>query len=275
MSAGGSKASGESYSQSDISADQLPFLQQLWGSAAGTVNPQRSGAWASRQAQPGIRATDTALGSIGVIAGDRTGGQGTALSRLKGLTSLQGAQREMQPSLETLRGLMDPTAQISAQSKSLKSGLGELFREELNPAIRGDAIAAGGFGGGRQGVAQGQAVGELADAYTQGLGSITAQANAQAGQSAGMFSDILGGVRDRVLQANGMRSDILARGRDQSMQAASLIPGLGTARRDLGTSNNQSQLDQLQALAAILGGPTVLARAKSSSKSGGFSFGFS
>lgn len=131
---------------------------------------------------------------------------------------------------QTLQGLADPTAQIKAQEASLKSGLGSLFRDEINPNLTAGAVGAGGMGGGRQGVAQGVATGQLADAYTQGLGDITAAANAQAGTAA----------------SAGLSS----------------LPMM----QNLGMSGLTSAWLPYQMQAGILGGPTALGSSSSKSK---------
>ena len=97
--------------------------------------------------------------------------------------------------------LVDPTAQIAAQEASLATGLGNLFNNEINPAIESQSLSTGGFGGGRQGVAQGVAAGQIADAYTTGLGDITARANSQAGNAINMSSGLANFTMDQIAQA--------------------------------------------------------------------------
>jgi hypothetical protein len=133
-----------------------------------------------------------------------------------------GAQPYLQGAMNSTAQMMDPSRQIAAQSGSLRAGLGRMFRDEINPAIRSDAISAGGFGGGRQGVAQGVATGQLADAYTQGYG------------------------------------DIVAGARGQALQAAGMMPGLADARYQMAMRPYGAGMDQLSQLASILGGPAIL-----------------
>lgn len=148
MSAGASTSNQESQSQqsqqsqSYVDPMQQGYLQDLYGQAQGYANP----------------------------AATQAAAYGAQQANAPGLNmAYQGAM-----------GLADPTSQIAAQEASLQAGLGNLYANEINPAIQSNAIAAGGFGGGRQGVAQGIAAGELGNAYTQGLGDITARANGQA-----------------------------------------------------------------------------------------------
>ena len=155
----------------------------------------------------------------------------------------QGAMDQAQPFIDqagaALGGLADPTAQIAAQEASLSAGLGNLFRNEINPAIESNNIAAGGLGGGRQGVAQDVATGQLANAYTEGLGQITANAN----QQAGMAGQALG--------------------------------NLGQLTFGMGSQGAMGALTPLQMLSQIIGSPTVLGNSTSWGNSKGKSSGFS
>ena len=135
------------------------------------------------------------------------------------------------------RGMLalgNPQQQIEQQTAALKQGLGTMFTNELNPAIQKDAVGQGGFGGGRQGVAEGVAMSGIADAFTQGSADITAQANQQA------------------------------------MQALSSLPGIASARQGLATGG----LQPYQMLSSILGSPTVLGQSESESEGESQGFGF-
>lgn len=211
MSVGFGKSSNESQqtSSSDASSfvwdQQIPYLTGLWDNASAAANP---------------------------------GGAGAALG---------GVNNFMQPLLQNtatnLGGLTDPSGQIAAQAASLQSGLGDLFRNEINPAIKTNAISAGQFGGGRQGVAEGVATGQLANAYTQGYGDIVARANQQA------------------------------------LGASALIPSFGQAQQQLALGQYTAPMDILAALSGILGSPTVLQKSQSrgqatgSGSQWGFDFG--
>lgn len=137
-----------------------------------------------------------------------------------------------------LQSRLTDTGARDAQLGALKSGLGELFRDEINPAITSRAVAGGTLGGGRQGVAQGVAAGKIAQQYQQGAASIFASDQAQRDQAAGT----------------------LIAGRNQAAGVgASLIPSLlTTAQAGLG-----APLSPYAALAGILGGPTVLGESSS------------
>lgn len=274
MSAGGQKSNQSSASQTFIDPMQQGFLSGLWSMAQQNIRPGAIGNQAQAAARPGAQASGAALGALTGTVQNPLQGQQSVLTRLSQLGNVGQQTQAYQPALAAMRQQMNPTRQIQAQGRSLQSGLGEMFREELNPAIRGNAIAAGGFGGGRQGVAQGQAVGELADAYTQGLGDITANANAQALGASQGYAGILDSLRQRALQATGAAGDIRTAGQTNQLNAAQLIPQVGAARQGFGTAGTQSMMDALQQLAQIYGNPTILSQAQSGGKSGGWSFGF-
>lgn len=187
-----------SKSSTDVWGPQKPFLQDIYG-AGQSLYQQQAG-----QAGP----------------------------------AAQGFVDQMMPGLNagfaSLGGLADPTAQIAAQEQSLATGLGNLWKNEINPAIGASGVGAGGFGGGRHGVAQGVAAGELGNAYTQGLGDITARANMQASQAA------------------------------QSM------PQYAAQTMNLGMSPFQAAFAPLQNYGALVGGPAMTSQSESS----GYSMGF-
>jgi hypothetical protein len=202
MGANGSQQSTNSYGQGNsfIDPTQLGSLSDLWNRATGITNAQ------------GAKDRANAVRDF--------------------------AMPGLQQGYNSLLGLTDAGGQIAAQEASLKSGLGSLFRDEINPAISSGALGAGGYGGGRQGVAQGVAAGQLGNSYTQGLGDITARANAQSGQAASMLGPMAG-----------------------------LMGGVA----NMGQTAGQAMLANLS---NILGGPTVLQQHSQSSTGKDESFGF-
>ena len=214
MSSSQNSSSGESYGYNLASSDT-----DVWGGQQGPLGDIYSGVQGmlGQQANMGRRAA--------------------------------GVSRPLQQAgggfLENLQGLGDPSAQIAAQSQGLQQGLGDLFANEINPALRTGAIGAGGLGGSRLGVAQGAAAGQLGDAYTQGLGDIYANANQQA------MGASLGGM--------------------------AALPGL----YDLGMNQYQAAWAPYAQASSIIGGPTVLSKSRAvgeqraSNKSKGSSFGMS
>ncbi|WP_425044063.1 hypothetical protein [Primorskyibacter sp. S87] len=91
----------------------------------------------------------------------------------------------------------DPSQQIQAQETSLRAGLDNLGAHRLNQ-LGADAAHAGAFGGARHGLTEAAAIGELGRAYTEGLGDITARANAQgiqANSAIGQMLPMMQGLR--------------------------------------------------------------------------------
>ncbi len=135
----------------------------------------------------------------------------------------------MQGTYGNIGALTDTSGQIQAQTRSLKKGLTDMFQKELMPAIQGNAIASGGFGGGRQGVAEGVATGEIADAFIKGRGDIVANANQTA------------------------------------ISAGSLMPQLAQGLYTAYTAPQMAGLDPMARLSSILGSPTILSRSRGTS----------
>lgn len=139
--------------------------------------------------------------------------------------------------LDSLSSAADPSV-TEDQVASLKSDLDAFFNETLLPGITSDAASVGQLGGGRQGVAQGVAAGQVARALTSGI------------------------------------ADIRERGANRQISAAQT--GLQYAPTVFGFAQEASlaPLSPYLALSQVLGDPTVLNEASSSSKSKGFSLGF-
>ena len=217
-SLGGNTSSGKSKATS-VSSDQATstqsiafadLFQQLYSNAAATA--------------AGISGTGFGQSAAQLFSS----GQGF-------LSQLQGgvAQQYM---ADRLTG---PDPALASQLEQLQAGLGELFRNELNPAITSSAVAAGGLGGGRQGVAQGVAMGQIANQYAQGASQLLASSQAQ---------------RDAL-------SGQLMMGQVAGAQA-----GLGGLESLLGIAQSEAGSPLLGAslLSQILGSPTVLTQSQSS-----------
>lgn len=135
---------------------------------------------------------------------------------------------------------------LDAQMGRLKADIGELFNEELLPGITSDAVRGGQLGGGRQGVAQGQAVEAAAEAFSQGATGLLTQDQAQ---------------RDAIAQGVA----------DRSIQGAQVglagMPGL----LNIAQGGITAQTAPLQFLASILGDKTTLTQSASDSQGTSFS----
>jgi hypothetical protein len=179
----------DSASRSFVDANQQPFLQNLWQQGMSQANPGQA-----------VQASNQMVGQ---------------------------AMPGMQAAMKSATALTNPASQIKAQAGSLQAGLGQMFRQEMMPAIKSNAIASGGFGGGRQGIAEARGVGQLADAYTKGYGDIVAGANATA------------------------------------LGAGELAGSLGGQMYNLGMMPSMAGFAPLQAMSGLLGSPTVLQEALS------------
>lgn len=126
---------------------------------------------------------------------------------------------------------------LGEQIDALQADLGEFFGETVLPGIRGDAIAAGGLGGSRQGVAEGIAGRGLLREF--GRGALGLRENAQARRTA--IAETLAGLQtQRRLAATGT--------------GLSALP----AQFGLAEAGSMAALSPFMALAQILGSPTVL-----------------
>lgn len=138
------------------------------------------------------------------------------------------------------QGVLDPTnalgklltGQVQNQyldplAQSITNRITRNTTEEVLPALRTEAMAAGGYGGSRQGLAEGKAISRLNQDLSTGLAPVYAQAfeNAQ-NRMAGTASELnLQAERvaqanaDRALQADQFNSGLTLQGNAQNMQA--------------------------------------------------------
>jgi hypothetical protein len=125
---------------------------------------------------------------------------------------------------------------LNAQIDAVGSDLGRFFNDQLNPAITGSAVAAGQLGGGRQGVAQGEAMSSVLKEFA------SQSANLRAADITNRDSAALG-LLDRQNQAGAT--------------ALGALPQLAA----IGTNN--PGLDVFSQLSDIFGAPTVTNEASS------------
>lgn len=141
---------------------------------------------------------------------------------------------------EFLRGrMLGGTGLLDEQIAGLEEDTGRFFREQLLPGITSDAVAAGGLGGARQGLAQGGAAEATQREFQRG---VTALRTAD--------------MQDRTQAAQMLGQNRLA--------------GASAGLQNLGTLGNIAQmgfgaeLAPYDMLAQIIGGPTVLGESSSS-----------
>lgn len=199
---GGSSASRDSIFSGDL-------LRQLYGGALGAADAINPAVATERTAQ---------LFTGGSSILDRLAEGGAGTDYLERRLSGEGSD------------VLD--AQIGAIGKDL----GRFFTDELNPAITGSAVAAGQLGGGRQGVAQGEAMSSVLEQFATQAG------NLRAADIANRDSAALG---------------LLDRQNAAGATALGALPQLAA----LGRSN--PSLDVYSQLSDIFGAPTVTNEATS------------
>ena len=147
----------------------------------------------------------------------------------------RGVMGDLMSDFKGLSGLTDVKANVQSGKDALSAGLRDTFAKTIMPGIKSNALATGGFGGGRQGVAEGTAAGGIASAFTQGLADIRERAQTMA------------------LNATGQRSGLAAGMTSQAGAPAN------------------ARMNQLMQYAGLLGGPTILSEGTSSGRTRGSS----
>lgn len=128
---------------------------------------------------------------------------------------------------------------LEGQLGLLQSDIGDMFREELLPAITSEAVGGGQLGGGRQGVAQAGAVDAAAEAFTRGATELRTADQAQ---------------RDAI--ATGMA--------DRSLEGTQTGLASLTGLLDLTRGGIDAQTLPMEFLAGILGDQSILGESQSS-----------
>ena len=143
---------------------------------------------------------------------------------------------------------------LQQQIDLLGEDVGRFFNEELMPGVTSEAVGGGQLGGGRQGVAQGRAMSEAGNQFTRGATALRA-----------------GDINARDAVAGSLAQNNI-QGAMASLQGIPALAGVA----DMGFAAGMAPYERL---AAILGGPTTLNTAGSTSadfaNSFSNSFGFS
>lgn len=215
-----------------------------------SMNQNVAAGGSQSQSQGGSQSTGTSGSTSQSITGQNVWGpQANALQGLYGQAGNvanqdwspysnqfnQTTQQLMGQGQQAIAGLQgyDPQQQIAAQSASLRSGIDDMVGQQLNQ-LKGNAAAAGAFGGARHGLTEAAAIGEGTKAYAQGLGDITATANQQG------------------IAAN--------------TAIGSMLPSLQQMQGNTGTYAQGLAMNPLTSLASIYGqGPTTLSYGQSGS----------
>lgn len=227
MSVGGnkSKSSSRSNSRQFIAPAQQQALAQLYGQAQDV----------NQQVQPELQAQI-----------DRSGGrifnQGAAA--VQGLTGISRGTNPFIQNLMARSQMANPY--LDQQIGGLARDIGRFTTEQVQGIGQG-FVSAGQFGGSRQGLAEGQAIGRSIDEFAQ------------------QAANLRGGDLDRQLQA-------AQAGAGLQLQAG--VAGVPAAQQlfNLGISPALAQFASLQQVAGLLGDPTVLSESESVSKGKGAGF---
>lgn len=175
---------------------------------------------------------------------------GSGMSFLSELQTMSGSNGAGGTATDYLSGRISGANPLLDQNiGALGEDIGKFFNEQLLPGIRGDAIAAGTLGGGRSDVLTGQATEASLREFQRGATALRTADLAARDAAAGQLGQLSLGSAGLNLQAAGA--------------GLSALPGvLGIA--DLGAN---ASLSPYLALAQILGDPTVLNSAQSTSSS--------
>lgn len=131
-----------------------------------------------------------------------------------------------------------PDEAANAELGALKTSLGDFFSEQLVPGITSEGVSTGTLGGSRDAIARAQAAKAVAGQFSQGAAQILSGSQAQRDQAA--------------TQLAGIQGQNAATG----LSALSSLYGLAQGGAYAG-------LSPYEALAQIMGGPTVLSTSQS------------
>jgi hypothetical protein len=215
-----STASGSS--ATNVWGEQSPFLQSLYNQGAGILGQQQGAGQAAQgqvdQFMPGVQ---------------------------QGFQGMQGIGQTGGP----IGQFADPNnSMVNQQIGNLGQQLGDFFNNQLMPGIAGQAVDVGGFGGARQGVAQGAAAGHVAQQFQQGSTDLMANAYGNAQNAAGQQTQAMLGANSAL---GGMAGDAF----------------------NLGMSPYNAAWGPLQQQAGLLGGPAMLSQSQQQSQGTGSTTG--
>ena len=233
---GSSQSQDFSQSSQNVWGAQSPYLQQLFGQAGNAAINQMGG-----------------IGDYaGQMAGDYQGQMQGITDQMRGGYQNPYAQQlaSFNPAATgAYAGANNPFAQ--QQTQQLGQNLGQFFREQLNPAITGNATQVSQLGGSRQGIAQTGAADAVAQQFQQGATAIGNNAYNTGAQMSNAYDQ----MRMQGLMGGGQM---------MGQQNQLNMMGLGQAAQQFPNMFNmrmqpyQAAWMPLQNLAGILGGPTVL-----------------
>ena len=263
-----SKSQATSEERSFVDPAQAPFLQNLRQQAGGLQQQQQGqigqlfGLSQSLLGQGG-----SFLGGINQSVGQLQQGFGNQQQQFggaigQGFEALGGIAGGTNPALQSLqRQATGQNPFLQTQIDQLGGDINRQF-ERGQQSIRGQAVGAGGLGGGRQGVAEG-ILGESAQReFARGATSLRSQ---DIGRQLQASQAVLGaqGQAGAQLGQQGLQGLLGQQGLQQAGQLGAGQLGLGGLGQlgglfDLGFAPFGAEFSPLQSLAGIIGGPTVL-----------------
>jgi hypothetical protein len=145
------------------------------------------------------------------------------------MPAAQGAGNQMMQVGSGLLGQQAPTTATNPYLRSIADDMQRRTTDLLgqnNLAIQGNAVATGGLGGSRQGVAQGQAASKAAD-YLQG-------------NIAGLYGNAYTGDQNRLLQQQTLGAGLLSQGLDTQFRPLQNTANVFSPFTGYGTTTNST-----------------------------------
>lgn len=254
MSGGGALGLGKSKSQqqAEQQATSMGFSQSQSQDISQSMGSSVSGGSSSGSTQQSIAFQDLfkqLYGNASGAASDAAAGAGELSAAAKqlfsgGMDTLSNLGGDV--GTQYLASSLNNDSVLNSQISQLRDESGRLFSEQLNPAITSRAVAGGTLGGGRQGVAQGQAIGDTERAFMEGVTQLQTQNQARKDTAAATIAS-------------------------NSLGAATTGLGALPSMLDILTQGNNAELGVYSDLSGIIGGPTVLSQSQSESSTFGSS----
>lgn len=176
--------------------------------------------------------------------------------RASGLVTSGQTDATYSKAANTLSGLTDWQGQAQRQLSSLQSGLTSMWSKDILPTLTSSAVSSGGFGGGRAGVAQGTAFGQIADTYAESAGDIFASARTAATNAANGLTS-LASARDSSTASfasllGSLASSLDARGVNQATAKNNATAHRISAAGQLGSLSGTALTNALSPITSVL-----------------------
>ena len=258
-----------------ISKQQKGALSELSSLINNYINQNGSAANIEATAQPIANLFSGLLSGAGSsMSGIASGGSVPTFDNTLS-NSLYGTAASLSP--DTSRGtdalygtaanalgtLTDWRGQAQEQLASLKSGLTSMWSKDIMPGLNSAAVSAGGFGGGRAGVAQGTAFGNIADTYASSAGDIYASARNSANTAASNLTAVGSAMDTRQANQNSalanfasllgtLGGQIDTRGVNQATALNNATANQINAASQLGTLSGTATTNALSPIMSVL-----------------------